>query len=148
MGLLIYLDNCCFNRPYDDQSQVKIRLETEAKLYIQSQINSNDLSLAWSYILDYENGRNPYPQRMEAICRWKSLATSYVVESLEIKVRARLLVEKGLGTFDALHLACSVAGGASVFLTCDNGILRKRSILEIPLRISSPLEFLEQGEDL
>jgi hypothetical protein len=33
--LKIYLDNCCFNRPFDDQNQVKIRLESTAKLYIQ-----------------------------------------------------------------------------------------------------------------
>lgn len=31
----IYLDNCCYNRPYDDQSQLRISLETQAKLYIQ-----------------------------------------------------------------------------------------------------------------
>lgn len=30
----IYLDNCCFNRPYDDQSHLGIRLESDAKLYI------------------------------------------------------------------------------------------------------------------
>lgn len=29
----IYLDNCCYNRPYDDQSQVRIQLETQAKLF-------------------------------------------------------------------------------------------------------------------
>lgn len=28
----VYLDNCCFNRPYDDQSQIKINLEAQAKL--------------------------------------------------------------------------------------------------------------------
>jgi len=27
----LYLDNCCFNRPYDDQSQLTVKLETEAK---------------------------------------------------------------------------------------------------------------------
>ncbi|MFN0197095.1 MAG: PIN domain protein, partial [Planctomycetaceae bacterium] len=31
----IYLDNCCFNRPFDDQRQIRVRLETEAKLCIQ-----------------------------------------------------------------------------------------------------------------
>lgn len=25
----VYLDNCCYNRPYDDQSQMRIHLETE-----------------------------------------------------------------------------------------------------------------------
>jgi len=33
--LRIYLDICTFNRPFDDQNQLKIKLETEAKLFIQ-----------------------------------------------------------------------------------------------------------------
>ena len=28
----IYMDNCCYNRPYDDQTHIRIYLETEAKL--------------------------------------------------------------------------------------------------------------------
>ena len=51
----IYLDNCCFNRPFDDQSQIRIRLESEAKLKIQEEIRSGKIQLIWSYILDYEN---------------------------------------------------------------------------------------------
>ena len=31
----VYLDNCCYNRPFDDQTQLKVRLETEAKLFVQ-----------------------------------------------------------------------------------------------------------------
>jgi len=34
----VYLDNCCYNRPYDDQTQMRINLETQAKLYIQQLI--------------------------------------------------------------------------------------------------------------
>jgi len=56
----IYLDNCCFNRPFDSQSQVRVRLETEAKLRIQERVVSGELELAWSYILDYENAANPF----------------------------------------------------------------------------------------
>lgn len=26
----VYLDNCCYNRPYDDQSQMRIHLETDS----------------------------------------------------------------------------------------------------------------------
>ena len=53
----IYLDNCCYNRPFDDQSQMKIHLETQAKLYIQAKIKEGIYDLVWSYILDYENGK-------------------------------------------------------------------------------------------
>ena len=34
----VYLDNCSYNRPFDDQKQLRISLETQAKLYIQSLI--------------------------------------------------------------------------------------------------------------
>ena len=30
----IYLDNCCFNRPFDDQTQLRIKLESEATRFV------------------------------------------------------------------------------------------------------------------
>lgn len=39
----VYLDNCCFNRPYDSRSQMRVPLETQAKLYIQDLIKSGEL---------------------------------------------------------------------------------------------------------
>jgi hypothetical protein len=48
--MLIYLDNCSFNRPFNDQKQIRIRIETEAKLYIQENIVSGTFKLAWSYL--------------------------------------------------------------------------------------------------
>ena len=41
----VYLDNCMFNRPFDDQVQIRIRLESEAKLYVQDKIKSSGESL-------------------------------------------------------------------------------------------------------
>ena len=29
----IYLDNCTFNRPFDDQTHIRIYVESEAKLF-------------------------------------------------------------------------------------------------------------------
>ncbi len=67
MNLKVYLDNCCFNRPYDDQSQLKIELETKAKLYIQQLIKDQKLEMITSFMLRYENDQNPYNMRKEAI---------------------------------------------------------------------------------
>jgi hypothetical protein len=44
----IYLDNCCFNRPFDDQSHLRIRLEAEAKL------GSGDDYTQWRQRMDEE----------------------------------------------------------------------------------------------
>jgi hypothetical protein len=38
MEFLIYLNVCCLNRPFDDQTQERIRLEAEAVLRILANI--------------------------------------------------------------------------------------------------------------
>jgi len=70
----LYLDLCCFNRPFDTQTQLLVRLQSEAKLSIQEGIRDGRYSLTWSAILDLENADNPDPERMEAIEHWKKLS--------------------------------------------------------------------------
>ena len=70
----VYLDNCCFNRPFDDQSSLTVRLETEAILDVQGKIESGIISVGWSYILDLENNFNPFPERRAKTLKWKERA--------------------------------------------------------------------------
>jgi hypothetical protein len=49
----IYLDLCVYNRPFDDQSMIRVKLEAEAVMYIQTKIVNKEIELAWSYIIDY-----------------------------------------------------------------------------------------------
>lgn len=78
MAVSVYLDNCCFNRPFDDQQHIRIHIETEAKLYIQLKVVENVILLVWSYILDYENSMNPYIDRKTIIGKWKSRACKLI----------------------------------------------------------------------
>ena len=80
----IYLDNCCFNRPFDDQNQLKIKLETEAKLFIQHEILTGNYELVWSYILEFENNQNPYDDKRSAVAGWKNIAKTHCTENDEI----------------------------------------------------------------
>lgn len=63
----IYLDMCCYNRPYDDQSQLKVALETQSKLHIQHLIKDKKLELITSYMLRYECSNNPFEMRRNTI---------------------------------------------------------------------------------
>ena len=72
--LKIHHNNCRFNRPYDDQSFLTIKLESEAKLFVQKEIIRGTFELIWSYVMDYENSANPYVERRNAIARWHLLA--------------------------------------------------------------------------
>ena len=92
----IYLDNCSFNRPFDSQAQLKVRLETEAKLFIQAKIFAQEIQLVWSYILEYENNNNPYPERKAIILEWKKIATEIIYETNSLLENARLLRMKPL----------------------------------------------------
>jgi len=120
----VYLDNCCFNRPFDNQDQLRIRLETEAKLDIQARLLRGELELAWSYILDFENAANPFSERREEIAWWRGVAKVDVVEAPEAVRCAGRLAQRGVSPKDALHVACAVEGRCDVFLTTDDRLLR------------------------
>jgi predicted nucleic acid-binding protein len=121
----LYLDNCAFNRPFDDQSRIRIRLETEAKLYIQERIKQGKVYLVWSYILDIENDQNPFEEKRSAIERWKKLAVVDIEETDTLKERANSFLAYGVKAKDALHVAAAIEGKADVFITTDDGLLKK-----------------------
>jgi len=118
----IYLDMCCYNRPYDDQSQLKIALETQAKLYIQQLIQENHLALVSSYTLDYECSNIPVFSRRNAIMKFiNDNARCYVgVERNEIIARKAVLIMKnGVKEKDAFHLASAIYAECEYFLSTD-----------------------------
>ncbi len=143
--MLAYMDLCCFNRPFDDQTQDRIYLETEAKLIVQKNIREQKLDLCWSYMLDYENSANPDPDTRDLISLWKPLAARYIPGSASVTQLANNYHSLGFGVKDSLHLACAVSGQATYFLTVDRGILRKMVLIPI-LKIISPIEFLSEED--
>lgn len=118
----IYLDNCCFNRPFDDQSQLRVKIEAEAKLKIQDEIRARKFELSWSYILDLENMHNPFDERKIQISEWKKFASGHVQETPEIINMANSLILKGLRKLDSLHVACAISLHCDYFLTTDDKI--------------------------
>lgn len=145
--MLIYLDNCCFNRPYDDQSHYRVNLETQAKLYVQEQILDKKHSLVWSYILQFENDQNPHVAHKYEILKWKKLAQVLVPPTDEIVVDAKNYQALGLKAKDALHCACAIHAKADVFLTTDKQLISKAREIK-GLKVINPLHFIEIEEDL
>ena len=139
--MLIYLDNCCFNRPFDDQKQIRIRIETEAKLFIQGEILDGKYSLAWSYILDYENEANPFPERKETIANWKNKATVDTDETKNLLELANQLIIRQIKPKDALHIASSVVMQCDFFITTDLYLIKKMTNFEA-IKVVSPVDFI------
>lgn len=135
------MDNCCFNRPFDDQSSIRIRLETEAKIYIQEKIMNKEIELAWSYIIDYENLFNPFEERRNTIDKWKSHAIIDIVETGDIMNNAGLIHNFNVKSKDALHVACAIEAGCDYFLSTDDSLLKKLSGFD-KIKVLNPLSFL------
>ena len=126
----IYLDNCALNRPFDDQSHIRIRLESEAKLFIQEKIKNGEIKLIWSYILDIENDQNPFEEKRLAIERWKRLAVVDIEENESLIERASQFAATGVKAKDALHAASAIEGKAEFFVTTDDRLLKKLADLQ------------------
>ena len=143
----IYLDNCCYNRPYDDQRQLRVFLETQAKLHIQSLVIQKKLELVCSFVLRYENNENPDPSTKASINQFFLNASMYIgSENMEdISQTAGNLMKQGIKMKDAAHLACAIKAGCDYFITTDDK-LKKRYDGNM-IKIRTPLEFLDDLED-
>jgi predicted nucleic acid-binding protein len=137
----VYLDNCCFNRPYDNQNNLIVHLETESKLFIQDLILKGVLELAWSFIMDYENNDNPFEERKNNIALWKPMAIIDCDLCDEIAAKAADFMKLGLRQKDASHISCAIYAKANFFLTTDKKILNK-PISEI--NILNPIDFVRR----
>ena len=143
----VYLDNCSYNRPFDDQSQMRIYLETQSKLYIQQLINFGHLLLAVSYVSRYENGNSPYSKNKITIEKFFENATTYIdIDKADlIEKRANEIMKYGVKAKDALHISCAIEARCDYFITTDDGILRKYRTGDI--KVCSPIEFINIWED-
>ena len=137
--LKVYLDNCCYNRPYDDQSQLRIEIETKAKLYIQQRIVDGQIILVSSIILEFENNNNPYHIRKQIIKDFLNNATEYVDENDEVINMAENISANGIKTKDAAHLACAIYAKCDYFISTDDRLLKYN---DDRIQLINPVGFL------
>jgi hypothetical protein len=137
--MLIYLDICCFNRPFDDQTQLRVRLESEAKLFIQEQIRSGNLQLAWSYMMDFENSANPFEERRINTSRRRRFAHKDIESTPDIIESALKYQSLGFKKKDSLHIACAIAAHCNIFFTTDTGIIKRKQFTH-DIAIINPID--------
>jgi len=136
----IYLDNCCYNRPFDNQFDIVVKLESEAVSFIQERIKLGKLELVWSYIMDYENSFNPFEDRQISIDKWRQYAKEDVNANAEIVKQAENLKSLNIKKKDALHVACALYAKCQYFLTTDLKLLNKKID---GISIINPIDFLK-----
>ncbi|NJL83764.1 MAG: type II toxin-antitoxin system VapC family toxin [Chloroflexaceae bacterium] len=142
----VYLDTSAYNRPFDDQTQPKIFLETQAVVIVLQMVEAKTVELISSSVLEYENSRNPYPIKQEAMSRYLQLAKLRQEVDEAIRKRAEELEQNGLKAIDALHVACAEAVNSDYFITCDKRLINR--CLGLTMKVMNPADFvLEMSSD-
>ena len=134
----VYLDNCCMNRPFDDQTDRRIRFESEAVKVILSLCEQR----RWHNTSRFEIDQIPDEDRRRKLQLLSGQTDDVVTIDKAISVRAKEFEEKGIQAFDALHLACA-EDGADVFLTVDDNLLEQAlGIDDLKIPVSNPVLWL------
>ena len=137
----VYLDNCAYNRPYDDQSQVKIELETQAKLKIQHMIKDHQIELASSYMSLYECGENPDSTRAGLITDFINRHSSVYVSlnnKSAIEEKAQEIMNTGIKFKDACHIASAIHSEADYLISTDIRLLKYQTD---DIKLINPIDF-------
>jgi hypothetical protein len=141
----IYLDMCSIQRPMDDHSQARVRLEAEAVLGILSLCGTGEAELLDSDPLRFETERNPYANRRSFAEEALGCAVVFVTSTGVIQQRASGYIQAGMKPLDALHLASAVEADALYFCTCDDKLLRRAKEADTrATRPVSPLELIQE----
>ena len=147
----IYLDACCLNRPFDDQTQPRIALETQAILTILSQCESG-WKLITSAALVEELDQTPDLERLKNVKTILAIAKIKVISSQIIEGRSTELQKLGFSGYDATHIASAERSQADIFLTTDDRLIKKAQCNTqlIHVDIDNPVQWLikiTQAED-
>ena len=140
----IYMDNCCLNRPFDDQSNFRVHLEAEAIKTIITLVELQKWYLVSSQILKFEILKMTDESRKKELIILESLASEVVQINPLIAERANQFERFGLQAFDALHLACS-ENNADIFLTVDDKFIKKAQCIDkLNITVCNPLVWLNE----
>jgi predicted nucleic acid-binding protein len=144
----LYLDVCSLNRPYDDLSIDRNRLEADAVIIIVGRVSNWKHSLVSSEIIDREIAACLDLEKAELVRETLRIAEDHVVLTTADVERSRMLTGLGFRKLDAMHLACAEAAHCDYFVTTDDKLIQCAEAHRKALAVAvvNPLAFVTEVE--
>ena len=138
----IYLDVCTLCRPFDNQSMMRIRLETDAYYLILKSIEDRTFEIIVSPVHFKEIGAiEDIYERTELTVLLNKYGKKPSFQLKKIKKRTEDLYSLNLGIADAVHVAFAETS-VDYFITCDDKLLKKvRKLKSINMEAVNPVNF-------
>jgi predicted nucleic acid-binding protein len=146
----VYLDVSCLNRPFDDQSQVRIRLEAEAATAILEKCERGEWQQVSSMMAKIEIDAITDAERRTRVQLLLPRPKVMLELTNGVYARAADLEKLGFKPADAVHVAAAEALGADVFLSCDDRLVKlsRRRRDQINVQVANLLDWLKEiGHD-
>jgi predicted nucleic acid-binding protein len=142
----VYLDVCCLNRPFDDQTQHRIRIETAAIVTVLSLAEQGMVEWYSNSAVDAEVAMNSDPLRRGRVQVMARAAHGRIPMGDDHRLRASVLHGHGLAPMDALHVAMAESADA-VLLTTDDRLVRGCESLgvQVSTRVCNPVPWVEEA---
>ncbi len=143
--MLVYFDNCAIQRPMDDKTDFRIRVEAEAMLSLLELTENGYLKIVSSVALLYELNKTPDPERIEYGMHVLALSKKTLPLTKSVVDTAKLFEKKNIKPIDALHLAFSVLNEIDYLCTCDDRFLRRANeIKKIKTKVILPTDLIRE----
>ena len=139
----IYLDNCCYNRPYDNQNDTAIFKETQAKMFVQSLIRYNTVDLVYSSVSVKEVMDTPFEEKRKSILEFIENNAKYYLGNDKNDDLIKLtedVMKTGIKLKDASHTACAIMSECDYMISTDKRLLKYK---DNRIKIVNPIEFVE-----
>ena len=138
----LYLDVCALCRPFDDQNQLRMRLETDAVFLILRRIEMGLYRAVVSPVHHSEiSAIRETSERLEMESLLNHLDNSCECDLIKARYRAEGLIDMGFGIADAAHVAFAEQL-AEIFITCDDKLLKRCAQTALHIVAINPLEFI------
>jgi predicted nucleic acid-binding protein len=142
----VYLDMCCLKRPFDDQTQARVSVESAAVVAILRASERGQVELLRSAAHHAENATDPDSERRAAVSAWLEAGPPPLDATEAVRGRFAAFRAAGLGAMDALHLAWAEELGAEALLTTDDRFESRAARLtdKLRVRVENPVDLAQE----
>ena len=139
------MDNCAIQRPLDDKSNLRNRIEAEAVMGLFELFEEQKLELVNSEVLLFELNNTPDEERIHFGKKVLSLCQEIIPLTNVVREKAIEYEGAGIQPIDALHLATAVVSKIEYLCTCDDKFLKNaRKLKNIGIKIILPTDLIKE----
>lgn len=141
--LKLYLDNCCYSRPFDDLRQEKNNLEAQAIKLIIDKYWKNEFEIYTSEALALEmnNIKDPI-KRAKVLEVYNKLNLTNIPFSDKIIKKANEIKQYNIKDMDSLHIAYAESLNIDYLITTDRLLINASNRANLKVKVINPIQFI------